>query len=227
MVDSSEIERRVGAYYTRPRRGARRDRSRRGLELRGVPAAALRAAAAGRRRPAPASRSSTTAAATAGCSTYLDGAGRTGPLPRLRRRAGDDRERARTPRRAADAHVRLRRGRAAGRPTSWSRAGSSTCCWRPRRRAWPEYVRETIDRLAALSTRGFAFNMLTSYSDADRMRPDCTTPTRGRCSTLQAASFAPRGAPARLRALRVHESSSTTRRLDQRGRPQDRHLRHR
>lgn len=37
---------------------------------------------------------------------------------------------------------------------------------------WREYVLETIESIAGLSKRGFAFNMLTSYSDADRMRPD-------------------------------------------------------
>ena len=37
---------------------------------------------------------------------------------------------------------------------------------------WREYVEATLEKLAALSTRGFAFNMLTSYSDADKMRPD-------------------------------------------------------
>lgn len=37
---------------------------------------------------------------------------------------------------------------------------------------WEAYVRRTIDRLAGLGERGFAFNLLTSYSDADRMRPD-------------------------------------------------------
>jgi SAM-dependent methyltransferase len=38
--------------------------------------------------------------------------------------------------------------------------------------AWREYVLETLDRIAELSERGFAFNMLTSYSDPDKMRPD-------------------------------------------------------
>ena len=38
--------------------------------------------------------------------------------------------------------------------------------------AWREYVLETIDRLAELSGVGFAFNLLTSYSDPDRMRDD-------------------------------------------------------
>ena len=37
---------------------------------------------------------------------------------------------------------------------------------------WDEYVLRTIDRLAGLGRRGFGFNALTSYSDADRMRPD-------------------------------------------------------
>lgn len=37
---------------------------------------------------------------------------------------------------------------------------------------WREYVLETLETLAGLSTRGFAFNMLTSYSDADKMRSD-------------------------------------------------------
>lgn len=35
---------------------------------------------------------------------------------------------------------------------------------------WREYVHETLDALDRSSTRGFAFNCLTSYSDADRMR---------------------------------------------------------
>jgi SAM-dependent methyltransferase len=38
--------------------------------------------------------------------------------------------------------------------------------------AWRAYVLHTIDTLAGLSSRGFAFNMLTTYSDADKMRPD-------------------------------------------------------
>ena len=38
--------------------------------------------------------------------------------------------------------------------------------------AWERHVRDTVDRLAALSLRGFAFNMLTSHADADRMRDD-------------------------------------------------------
>jgi SAM-dependent methyltransferase len=37
---------------------------------------------------------------------------------------------------------------------------------------WHAYMLDTIDHLAALSTRGFAFNVLTSYADPDRMRPD-------------------------------------------------------
>jgi SAM-dependent methyltransferase len=37
---------------------------------------------------------------------------------------------------------------------------------------WETYVLSTIEVIARLSERGFAFNMLTSYSDADRMRAD-------------------------------------------------------
>jgi SAM-dependent methyltransferase len=37
---------------------------------------------------------------------------------------------------------------------------------------WLGYVLETIDRLDELGTRGFAFNMFTSYSDPERMRPE-------------------------------------------------------
>ena len=38
--------------------------------------------------------------------------------------------------------------------------------------AWSAYVLATISRLAAASERGFAFNLLTTYSDPERMRPD-------------------------------------------------------
>jgi hypothetical protein len=38
--------------------------------------------------------------------------------------------------------------------------------------AWERYVLATIDDLATLSRRGFAFNALTSHSDRDHMRPD-------------------------------------------------------
>ena len=37
---------------------------------------------------------------------------------------------------------------------------------------WRRYVLKTLDRLDQLATLGFSFNMLTSYSDPDRMRPD-------------------------------------------------------
>ena len=37
---------------------------------------------------------------------------------------------------------------------------------------WREYVLRTLDRFAELSTRGFAVNMLTSYSEPEKMRPD-------------------------------------------------------
>ena len=38
--------------------------------------------------------------------------------------------------------------------------------------AWTEYVVGLLSRINALTSKGFSFNLLTSYSDADRMRPD-------------------------------------------------------
>jgi SAM-dependent methyltransferase len=38
--------------------------------------------------------------------------------------------------------------------------------------AWRDYVHRTLDRIDDLAERGFAFNMLTSYSDPPLMRPD-------------------------------------------------------
>jgi len=37
---------------------------------------------------------------------------------------------------------------------------------------WLTYLLETLDEFHRLSTRGFAFNALTSYSDPEKMRPD-------------------------------------------------------
>jgi hypothetical protein len=37
---------------------------------------------------------------------------------------------------------------------------------------WEAYMLRTLDRLWELSTKGMSFNSLTSYSDADKMRPD-------------------------------------------------------
>lgn len=36
---------------------------------------------------------------------------------------------------------------------------------------WP-YVTRTLDDIASVSLKGFSSNFLTSYSDADRKRPD-------------------------------------------------------
>jgi SAM-dependent methyltransferase len=38
--------------------------------------------------------------------------------------------------------------------------------------AWHQHIVGTLDILARASVRGFAFNMLTSYSDREKMRPD-------------------------------------------------------
>ncbi len=40
------------------------------------------------------------------------------------------------------------------------------------RERWTEYCLETIERFDALSRKGFAFNMLTSYSDPEKRRDD-------------------------------------------------------
>jgi hypothetical protein len=37
---------------------------------------------------------------------------------------------------------------------------------------WQEYVLYILNKIAKVSIKGFAFNMLTKYSDLDRMRPD-------------------------------------------------------
>lgn len=37
---------------------------------------------------------------------------------------------------------------------------------------WLAYVLESIENIAQLSTKGFSFNMLTKYSDKDKMRAD-------------------------------------------------------
>jgi hypothetical protein len=37
---------------------------------------------------------------------------------------------------------------------------------------WTAYVVKTITRMNELANRGFSFNLLTKYSDADHMRPD-------------------------------------------------------
>lgn len=37
---------------------------------------------------------------------------------------------------------------------------------------WKEYVRRTVHQIADLSARGFAFNVLTLYSDVERRRAD-------------------------------------------------------
>jgi hypothetical protein len=37
---------------------------------------------------------------------------------------------------------------------------------------WREYVLETLERLSRLASRGFAFNVLSLYSDPERRRPD-------------------------------------------------------
>jgi SAM-dependent methyltransferase len=73
----------------------------------------------------------------------------------------------------ADARARFAIGAAPDQPADYAvasgifnvRLGHSEAEWR-------SYLERTLDLLNATSTRGFAFNCLTSYSDADRMRQD-------------------------------------------------------
>ena len=37
---------------------------------------------------------------------------------------------------------------------------------------WENYIYNSIQTMAQLATRGFAYNILTSYSDSDKQRPD-------------------------------------------------------
>lgn len=37
---------------------------------------------------------------------------------------------------------------------------------------WEDYIKNSLIQFNALSTKGFAFNMLTSYSDEDKKRSD-------------------------------------------------------
>lgn len=39
-------------------------------------------------------------------------------------------------------------------------------------KAWLNYILTTLDNLHNITSKGFAFNCLTKYSDADKMRPD-------------------------------------------------------
>ena len=38
--------------------------------------------------------------------------------------------------------------------------------------SWTQLILEALDQMNARATKGLSFNMLTQYSDADRMRPD-------------------------------------------------------
>lgn len=40
------------------------------------------------------------------------------------------------------------------------------------REEWERYIERTLEDIATVSAAGFSFNMLTSYSDTDRMRDD-------------------------------------------------------
>ena len=159
-------------YYETQAARARSDAGGRGLELAGVAGAALRAArpALARRIGAPASW--TTAAATARSADYLRARGHRGAY------VGFDVSEAMAEAAHArvDVSARLPRHRRVvriwRRPTTPSPAASSTSSRTPPTTSGARTCWETIADLAALGTRGFAFNALTAYSDADKRRPD-------------------------------------------------------
>lgn len=76
-------------------------------------------------------------------------------------------------RHAARPHVRFEVGARVEQPLDFAVA-SGIFNVRMQRAAdeWAGYVNQTLDVLHAASSRGFAFNCLTSYSDPDRQRPD-------------------------------------------------------
>jgi SAM-dependent methyltransferase len=57
---------------------------------------------------------------------------------------------------------------------------------------WRAYVMRTIETLDALGTRGFAFNMLSTYSEADRRRGDLFYADPGEFFDLCKRRFSPR-----------------------------------
>ena len=105
---------------------------------------------------------------------YLRGRGHQGPVPRLRRQRRDDRRprRAHVARSATAGSRRsrdeLHRGRLRGRQRHLQRqaADAGDAEWRRRTCARPSPI------WRALGARGFGFNALTLYSDADKRRPD-------------------------------------------------------
>lgn len=54
---------------------------------------------------------------------------------------------------------------------------------------WMDYVTHALGRLSELSEKGFAFNMLTKYSDPERMRPDLYYADPGRVFDLCKVRF--------------------------------------
>ena len=151
--------------------GARSDAGRRGLELAGVAGAALCAARqslarrSGRQHP--------------GLWLRIWRAGRLPARPRasrhlrrLRRERGDGRgRRTRAWRRFPRCRVTARREDL--QPADYAVAsGVFNVKQDASDEAWRTYIWETVADLAALGTRGFAFNALTAYSDADKRRPD-------------------------------------------------------
>jgi len=72
---------------------------------------------------------------------------------------------------------------------------------------WERYFLRTLERIAELSSRGFAFNALTKYSDRDRMRPTSTMRIRFFYSTIVRGSSLDSFPCCMTITLRIHDYS--------------------
>lgn len=76
-------------------------------------------------------------------------------------------------RHAGDTKARFEIGSSPSAPAAYAVAsGIFNVCMHHDEKAWKNYMATTLAEMAANSRLGFAFNCLTAYSDADRMRSD-------------------------------------------------------
>jgi SAM-dependent methyltransferase len=74
---------------------------------------------------------------------------------------------------ADKAHARFELGTRPSQPTDFAVAsGIFNVKLESSDSEWRSYIETTLENMHEFTTRGFAFNCLTSYSDQDRMRPD-------------------------------------------------------
>ena len=175
-------------YYESEAADARSDAGGRGLELAGVAGAALRASS-----PICGSDEPEASILDYGCgygalADYLRARGHRGAY------VGFDVSEAM----AEAAHARVASlpacrvtaasSRICSRPTTRSPAACSTSSRTPPTTRGATYIWETVADLAALGTRGFAFNALTLYSDADKRRPGSVLRRPARARSIAASA---------------------------------------